>query len=328
MCWFRGSGLRERSGAVASRATPGALGHDFGYAAAPVALGLENTRSQLVLTSATAPMTHAVEPGERGGILPGLAAAASLATMGLDLVDVTFRIEIAFKIGMSMDELSGLVKNNDIAVGDLYEFILKKLQLQDLGRNSVRMNAYLFREMQSALHLATGAPLERIELGLPLEALFPRENRRALWEALRGTFPYKIRDLDYSKFVRRGGLVLAATVVVIEQFQLWQIPGAKWFWPLLGIAGIWMVSETYLKILSVCAPLRTYFPGGITTVKDLCRNVMSANYVDICHGSEVAFDERSAAIWEQLVDVLVSALGVDAAEVTFRSRLIRDLGAA
>ncbi|OYV91070.1 MAG: hypothetical protein B7Z73_05660, partial [Planctomycetia bacterium 21-64-5] len=63
-------------------------------------------------------------------------------------------------------------------------------------------------------------------------------------------------------------------------------------------------------------------------VKDLCRNVMSANYVDICHGSEVAFDERSAAIWEQLVDVLVSALGVDAAEVTFRSRLIRDLGAA
>lgn len=36
--------------------------------------------------------------------------------MGLDLLDVAFRIERAFKINVSMDEFRSLLKENDIAV--------------------------------------------------------------------------------------------------------------------------------------------------------------------------------------------------------------------
>ena len=248
--------------------------------------------------------------------------------MGLDFLDITFRIEKAFGINVSKEEVFDLVRNQDIVVGDLYELILKKLHLRDAVRSSVQSNEYLWSQMRSALQSATQSPLEQIELGLSLESLFPRETRRARWAALRETCPYRIRELDYPQIVRFGGYLLAAGVVAIEQFQVWQIPGARWFWPLLGVIAVWMVGETYAKVLSICAPLRTRFPSGMATVKDLCRSVLASNYADISSGAEVLSDDRSAAVWEQLVEILATTLGVDPTEVTFRSRLFGDLGAA
>jgi acyl carrier protein len=252
----------------------------------------------------------------------------SLTTMGLDLLDLTFRIEKDFHIDVPRDEFHALLQDGDIVVADLYEFILRRLHLRDTGRNSVRLNAFLWSEMRAALHSATNTPFDQIELGTPLEKLFPREIRRSQWEALRDVCPYKIRDLDYSGFVRLAGFLLAVGVVVIEQGNFWQIPGAQWFWPLLGAVGIWMVGETYAKLLRVFAPLRRCFPSGMRTVKDLCRAVMSMNYADICKESDFVLDERCSVVWEQLVEILAGVLGVDPGQVTFRSRLIADLGAS
>ena len=248
--------------------------------------------------------------------------------MGLDLLDLKFRIERDLQIDLSNDEFIGLARGQDIVVGDLYELILEKMHLRDVGRHNVRLNAFLWSQMRCAIHSATDVPLDQIELGLELEALFPRETRRARWDGLRDICPYKIRELDYSKFVRIAGFALAVGVVVIEQCQIWQIPGAKWFWPFLGILGLWMVGETYAKLLTVCAPLRNCFPCGMRTVKDLCRSMMSMNYADFCNDAEIVLDDRCAAVWERLVEVLVSVLGVNPGDVTFRSRLFADLGAA
>lgn len=248
--------------------------------------------------------------------------------MGLDLLDLQFRIERAFHVDVSQDEFIGLGQGHDIVIGDLYELILTKLHLRDVGRYDVRLNEFLWREVQSALHYATEAPREQIKLGLALETLFPRETRRARWQALREICPYKIRELDYSGFVRLCGFLLAMGVVAVEHWQIWQIPGARWFWPFLGFFGLWMVVETYWRLLNVCAPLRNCFPKSTKTVKDLCRSVLSANYRAICTNSQLSFDQRCSGVWEQLVAVLVDVLGVDPGDVTFRSRLFRDLGAA
>lgn len=248
--------------------------------------------------------------------------------MGLDLLDVRFRIEHTFHIDVAEEEFVELVRNQDIVIGDLYDLVLRKLHLRDVGRHSVRLNQFLWSEMKSALQRATEAPQQQIELGLPLETLFPRETRRVRWQALRDVCPYKVRDLDYPAYVRLGGFLLAAAVVLLEQRQLWQMIGLKWLLPFLGLLGVWMVGETYLKMLTFLAPLRHSFPAGIRTVKDLCRSVLSSNYAEICTSADIALDDRCAGVWEQLVELLVATLGVDAAEVTFRSRLFRDLGAA
>jgi len=248
--------------------------------------------------------------------------------MGLDFVDITFRLEETFKLDLSEEDFTDLVRDQDITAGDLYDFILKKKYLHDAARNNVRLNYFLWAEMQDVLHTVTNVPPEQIELGTDLSTLFPRKNRRETWGALRKECRYRVRELDYPPFVRGVGFSLAAGVVLIEQFQLWQIAGAKWLWPFLGLLGFWMVSETYLKLLSICARLRNSFPSGIITVKDLCRAVLAVNYHDVCNDIEVTVDERSLAVWHQLTEILAETLGVDAAAVTFRSRLIHDLGMA
>lgn len=246
--------------------------------------------------------------------------------MGIDVLDVTFRIEKAFDVELSRMDFEGLVRNNDVTVGSLYELILKKLHLRDVARHDLGLHYDLWEEIQGILHRALDVRPESIELATPLEVLFPREGRREAWSALREASPYRIAELEYTSTVRVAGFLLAAGMVLVEQFRLWRIAGIKWLWPLLGLCGIWMVSETYLKILSICAPLRKSFPAGMTNVKDLCRAVLAANYLDVCGRFDLSLDERCITIWEQLTGILSDALGVDPEEVEFRSRLIRDLG--
>ena len=87
--------------------------------------------------------------------------------------------------------------------------------------------------------------------------------------------------------------VVTASVVLIETQHVWQIPGVNWFWPLLGMLGCWVFSETYFKILSICARWRTRLPRGMKTVKDLCRAVLAANYEEICQGTERTLNRQS-----------------------------------
>lgn len=249
--------------------------------------------------------------------------------MGLDLVEITLRIEEVFNVELSEEDFRELVRDRDIVVGDLYKLLLKKLHMLSVARYDFHLNHSFWVELQGLIHEVTGAPLEQVELKTRLERLFPRETRRATWEALRGACRYRIGRLDYPGAVRACGLLLALSVVLIEQFRIWQVPGLAWFWPLLGLLGIWMLVETYAKVLWLLAPLRDRFPSGMVTVKDLCRAVLARNYAEVyrdCHETAIPLDERSLTVWNQLREILVDVLGVDADEVTFQARLVRDLG--
>lgn len=248
--------------------------------------------------------------------------------MGLDLLDIQFRIEKTFGVKLSNEDYTALMRNGDILVGDLYNLLLKKMQLYDTARYDIPLNFRLWEEIQRVLQSVTGVPLERIELKTRLDALFPRQTRRAAWETLRDACPYRLGKLDYPGVVRGAGFGLAAGMVVVEQFPIWQMAGVNWLWPVLGILGIWMVSETYLKMLWICAPLRNRFPSRMATVKDLCRAVLATNYEEICRNTEIPLDDRCLVVWRQLTEILVAALGIDADAITFHSRMFRDLGAA
>ena len=245
--------------------------------------------------------------------------------MGLDLLDITYRIERELNVEISHDDLLDVSRDNDITVGALYDLLLKKMYLLDVARNDIRLNYHLWREIQNVLHSVTDVRLDQIELSTPLETLFPQKTRREIWPALRDACPYRVRKLDYPKVVRVVGFSLTSAMVLVEQFHLWQIPGARWLWPALALFGFWMFSETNLKILSILAPLRSHFPSGMMTVKDFCRAVLATNYADVCENVEIPLDQRCLAVWQQLTKILAETLGVDADKITFRSRLIRDL---
>ena len=246
--------------------------------------------------------------------------------MGLDLVEITMDIEETFGVSLSEDDLTAIWRNRDVMVGDLYDLILTKLELRDATRHDVRVNHSLWCELRNTVHSVTDVPLDRIELKTPLATLFPPESRRIRWGQLRDSSPYRVPELDYAPIVRVCSFLVAVAMVIVEHFHLWQFRGLKWLWPVLGILGGWMLLETYVKVLAILAPWRNSFPNGMTIVKDLCRIVLSTNYSDVCQDANVPLDERCLAVWQQLTGILVDSLGVKPDRVTFRSRLVRDLG--
>jgi len=246
--------------------------------------------------------------------------------MGLDAFDIVLRIKREFGIPFEPEDFERLVRDRDIVVGDLYDHILERLDLRDSARYDLQLNNALWRELQHAVHSVTDVPPDRLEMQTRLADLFPQKTLRQRWTALREIFPYRIGELDYSAWLRVVGFSLATVAVVIEQFQIWRLPGAPLFWALLGIFGVWMFSETYFKLLALLRPWRNRLPRRMTTLKDLCRFILAANYEEVCRDIGTAADERCAAVWTQLTDILVEALDVENDQISFRSRLIRDLG--
>jgi hypothetical protein len=115
-------------------------------------------------------------------------------------------------------------------------------------------------------------------------------------------------------------------MVAFEQFQIWQIPGVNWLWPLLGLAGLWMFVETYAKLMSMFDFLKTCFPARLITVKDLCRAMFAANYRKICEQTRTSLAADNGRVWDRLALILEQVSGVDRANISFRSRLVQDLG--
>ncbi len=253
-----------------------------------------------------------------------------MTQLGLDFFDVAFRIEKQFGIKISQDDLLTISRDNDVRAGDLYDLMLRKLNLQDNTRNSVGLNLFLWRQLQEIVADVVDKPHDEVMLQSPMEQLFPANHRRHQWDELRDASPYHIRELDYSPFVRLVALALTSFVVYVEWGQLWQIPIMNGLLPVLGLLGIWIFAETYLKMLGFLAPWRNSIPKQLTTMKELCRDVLASNYEDVCQDAEMnpEIDSRCHAVWLHLVEILCESLGVDPDEITFQSRLIRDLDMA
>jgi hypothetical protein len=255
--------------------------------------------------------------------------------MGLDLLDVAFRVEQAFGIKMDAEDFESLVHNRDIVVGDLYGLILRKIQFRDTVRTNIPLNFIVWEELREHLSKASGIAKGEILLKTLLEDVFPRNTRRVAWEGMRSTSPYHIASLDYPRAIQPIGLSLAAAMVLVEQFQIWRIPGALFLWPILGIVGLWMFAESYTKVMFFFAAWRTRFPRGMKTVKDLMRSILTNNSEKIIADKqsgvigeiEIPIDDRSIAVWYQIQEILSDALGVKIEKVNLESRLGADLGA-
>lgn len=248
--------------------------------------------------------------------------------MGMDFLDITMSVEEKFGIEFEEDDWAGISRDGDLSVGDLYESILRKLHLRDVGRYDIRMNFELWTTMRDSLQRIANVPLENIELGTNLKDLFPRKTRRRLWDELREESPYRIRDLDYPLFVSWIGFGLSVTVVATEVFQIWQVPALQWLFPWGGFIGIWMLVETYAKMLKILSRFRTRFPKRMQTVKELCKHVLGANYELLCVDAHLPMDDRCIEVWQDLTEILIDCLGVKREEIAFDSRLVQDLGAS
>src|SRR5689334_17505094 len=110
--------------------------------------------------------------------------------MGVDALDLVFRIEKAFEIKLSKQEFLSLVKDQDVVVGDLYDLVLAKLQLCDVGRNDFGLNFRLWAEMQAVLERVSGVKLDEIVFKCRSSGCF--RGRRAASNGIRCVKPVLI----------------------------------------------------------------------------------------------------------------------------------------
>lgn len=246
--------------------------------------------------------------------------------MGIDLLDLNFRIERKFDVSFSQDDYLGLLVDNDIVVGDLFAAILKKKGWRDEVRNNIGLNFEAWLFVQNLVQQATGVDLDQVQLGTPLAELFPKTQRRDLWQILRDQCHYSIPELDYPPAVRPIALTVAVAAAGFDVFHLLRLPGFQWLLPLTTLVGIWILIETYVKMMSILSRWRRVFPRQMRTVKDLCRLVLYDNVEEFCRDIDINIDRESVAAWRTLVEILCDTLGVDEDEVTPRARLVADLG--
>jgi len=246
--------------------------------------------------------------------------------MGLELLDVSMEIEESFGLQMEPGDFWSEDQLHIVTAGDLYECVLTKLQKRDQARNDLAINRQFWLSMQLVLHTATDIPQHEIQLCTPLQQLFPAAVRRERWNAVAAVCPWQLPALNYSPIVSFLGLSLSVAMVAFEQFQIWQIPGVNWLWPLLGLAGLWMFVETYAKLMSMFDFLKTCFPARLITVKDLCRAMFAANYRKICEQTRTSLAADNGRVWDRLALILEQVSGIDRANISFRSRLVQDLG--
>lgn len=104
--------------------------------------------------------------------------------MGLDWYEIHLGLEKTFDVSLSDDDFQDVFRDRDIRVGDLYEVLLKKLEINEVVRYDVSVNFILWRRMQADLHQVTGLPLDDIKLQTPLVDLFPKQDRCEMWAEL------------------------------------------------------------------------------------------------------------------------------------------------
>ena len=247
--------------------------------------------------------------------------------MGLDAIEIQMEIEETFGIEWTDDDYLAVSKDNDITVGAMYERILEKAGLHDDARNNLRLNFQLWKQTQIALHQITAWPLDKVELSTPLEDLFPTDRRRDLWDDFQQAYEYRIPELDYPLKVRFVAISLAAVPFLVEQVHIFLVPGFEIIKGVCILLGLWLFSETYLKMLPLLAGYRTAIPHNVLTVKELCHWILGANFRELCHDNEIPLAPKCMAVWELLTQVFVNSLEVEESDVTYQTRLFDDLGA-
>lgn len=255
--------------------------------------------------------------------------------MGMDLVEVSLDIEDRFGIFLYEDEWAAIWQNNDIRVGDLFTLIVYNVERINVAKNDIVEVQSFWSEIRSGINRATGIESDRILLSTPLAELFPVESIAQQWEILQVSIRYTLPRLRYPGALPFVGALLMIGGLILQQIQLWQLPILLNVFPVLIALGIWMLVETWLKVLRFLSRYRTRFPDGVQTVKDLCKRIQHVNprlMAPQSHADSVPIDtpvsiESSPEVWSQLVKILVGVLGIQPSEISLDSLLIKDFRA-
>lgn len=244
--------------------------------------------------------------------------------MGIDLLDVQFRIEKAFGLQLEQEFFPDLIDKHhpnwqmpgqprpDVTVGQIYQELLERLRRENrLESDYSQLRALTLHSVLDSLKRS----LERPDLTAetPVTELLPPPLNRASWNRLAASLNIEPPLIPWTTMTQVSyvGGCLVAVVLWFTTF-LFEIPIKSLILAVLGMLSI---------ILWRSALERQRFPPSIRRIQDLSDHVLRVRL------REPGSRWPEEPVWDQLREVMVDALGVDDHEVTPEARLIQDLGA-
>ncbi|RLS57784.1 MAG: hypothetical protein DWH91_03790 [Planctomycetota bacterium] len=243
--------------------------------------------------------------------------------MGIDLIDITFRVEKVFSLKLKSSFWDDLIVElrqtfpdsivTDITVGQLHRGIVNHLKAAQRLEESTFL-AQANRDQVLATLRTRYAP-RGVTAETQLSQLHDRPLFREDWYDLGDLFQVPLPDVGWSRWsITVIGLGLVASLVVFVVSQWWNYP---WGYVAIIDTGVltaliaWRMNRESKR-----------FPPQIQTVRHLTDYVL---FQRMLQSPEGRWTDDVA--WVALQQILTDALGVDAHEVTPEARIIHDLGA-
>jgi acyl carrier protein len=231
--------------------------------------------------------------------------------MGMDTIELTMRVEDAFKVRFDDAELASIR-----TVGELYASLAAKLSA---GRRGTCLSMRVFHELRSAM-VALDYPRQAITPRAPLDRLIPRGTRRAAWAALGKSLPYELPALSLPTVL--VCLMIASTLggaisIVVGAAVSLSI-GTLVFGLLHLYAKSWVMHWA-------ASPMANRFGVGLATIGDLTKGLLSANFARVAAEVE---EFHTHELWLALRSLVSQFFGVADGDVSPESRFVEDLGAS
>ena len=237
--------------------------------------------------------------------------------MGMDILDLTFRLESKFDVEITSSDWAELAKDGDCTVQELYELLLTRQEQQQLARRNVSVNAEVWRKTRQAIATIRGISNESLTLATPLAEVFGQHVNPKDWRRLEQETAYHWPRLIWPSMTLAGLWVVTLFFLVtfMSRFSLAIFLLQVAVYAILLALGLSLAREKY----------RNRIPPHLNTLKELCRKIrdMNLSSIELPH---LAADRATPQHWRKLQACLVDALGVDADEITPHARLVADLG--
>jgi hypothetical protein len=242
--------------------------------------------------------------------------------MGMDALDIRFRLERTFNIAFRWEEIAKDFPDYSLlTAGCLHAYILGKLR-----KNPIRkcLGPWVFDRLRAALSGAFGIDPERVLTFTLTADLIPKEGRRAAWKKLRKALGLPLPPLELSC----GGPGSIRRILFGQYFTLFVLLGfgIATASQVLLLTVLFLCLGNYLAIIIyfiVISPFVSSIPSSSKTIKGLVRSILYSDYGRIATMEKGWQDEE---VWGALRVVLVEALNVTPEEIYPHSHLIDDLG--
>lgn len=239
--------------------------------------------------------------------------------MGIDLLDISFRVERTFGIRMSRQDFQSVFSAG--TVGSLYAYLLYRLDQNEWPRGCVGVP--VFYQLRRALVELFGTSEGHITPCRKLDEIIPVRERRLNWRRLRAALdlplPSLCRPFWMHRLICYGSLGLCL-LAILGFFLGNPARDPFWLWFGLLIGGAVKYGAAYILTL----PCAVCIPPSCSTVKSLIKTILRSDYGRMAARARMWHEHE---VWHALVPILVEALNVKPEQVVIDAHLINDLGA-